>query len=423
MKRSRQLLTPSVEALLYRGDSPLFHELKLIYADVLGGDHTALSRIASVIKNHTKMDISFLVSECTYPDMSISFVPFDVNNVLRDGGFEKMEGKTFNIDTYQKLLAGGRGGVDSRGAVSGVFTKIPATIVVSRVMLSGGYTADELAAGTLHEVGHLYGYFDMMGRSIATSVLIAQTEHELAKTTDLAHREQIVDNITKVLGFEGLDTTELAKNGQEQTLQLVLVRNTVEKLLGDMGDAKLFGTEVEFLADSYAVRSGAAQPLTSLYLKLAKAGRHVQTTSRLEYVATEAFKGALLVAGMVAPATMVVTGLIAGLCIAAAGSHASDRNTPVERLEAVYADLVAALKDTSLPRELKESLVQDIQFVSGLREQLVKRSTVVAKLWQTLSPSHRRNVKQSKVQQEISKLVNNELFAKAAHLSTLQPAE
>lgn len=423
MKRFSGPITPSIESLLYRGDSPLFHDLKLIYGDVLNGDVTALQRVASVIQKHTKMDISVQAVDAPAPEMAIYFVHFDINHVLRDEGFQKMEGQVFNLATYKKLLDGGRGATDSHGAVSGVFTKIPATIIVTTPIINKElFTAEELAAGTLHEVGHLYGYFDALGRTLATSMLLQETQQQLAKTVDLGQRQQIVDETIKLLDFDGVDTVELAKLGQEPTFELVCVRNTVARILSDMGDAKLFGSEVEFLADSYAVRSGAAKPLTSLYIKLARANRHIQTVSRMEYVLTEAFKAALLIAGTFNPITVPITGLAAGLAIAAAAPKAADRNNPIERLEAVHADLVSALKDVTLPKELKESLVQDVQFISGLREQLVKRSTIVTKLWQTLSPSHRRTIKQIKLQQEIGKLVNNDLFPKVAQLSTLEPS-
>jgi len=415
-------LVPSVEALLYRGESPLFHELKLVLADAVAGDQSALLRVASVIKNHTHMDISVQVIDSFDCDLAIVFMPFDVNHLLRDPALQAHEGTVFDVTTYQALLGGGQAAVDHKGAVSGVFTKIPAVILVgSRLLTQGQVTAAELAAGFLHEIGHLYHYFDIMGRTVATSFVIRDTMALLAKTHDLTYRSQLIDTAAKTLEFD-MDAVDLAPVGQEKAFEAIVIRNTVAKIQGDLGDSKLFGGEVEFLADSYAVHSGAAKPLASFFAKLAKADGHTHTYSDIEYIATEAGKLALFVAGTLSAITLPVTALIAGLFIAYAGRHANDRNTPVERMEAVHADLVNLLKDTTLPQAFKESLLTDVQFISGLREQMVERSSLVTQLWLTLSPSRRHTYKQIKLQREIGKLVNNDLFAHAAKLSTLTAA-
>jgi hypothetical protein len=419
MSRFSGPLTPSVEALLYRGESPLFHELKLVYADVVAGDQAALTRVSSVLRTHTHMDISVQLFESETPDIAIYFIPFDVNNLLRDPALQKHEGMSFDIAKYKSLLDGGQAAVDSKGAVSGVFTLIPATILISTGLIrSGILTNDELAAVTLHEVGHLYNYFDVMGRTLATSFVIQDAQAMMAQTTDLTKRQQIVDLVSKTLEFE-MESVDLAAVGQEKAFEAIVIRNTVAKIQSDLGDSKLFGGEVEFMADSYAVHSGAAKALASGSTKLHKHDGHLETYSRTEYIVTEACKTALFLGGMLFPPTLPVTALISGLCIAYAGRHAHDRNTPIERLESVHADLVNLLKDTSLPRELKESLLADVQFVSGLREQMVERSTLVIHLWRSLSPSKRHTYKQIKLQREIGKLVNNDIFAKAAKLSTL----
>jgi hypothetical protein len=433
MQLNYGLFTPSVEALLYRGESPLFHELKLVAADVLTGDRSGIDRIASLIRTHTKMDITLRVLDLPYPELYIYWQAFDVNEVTRSDFFESWVGSRIDNRMYAQLLGGGKGAVNNRGAVDGVFTKIPAEITLSTKMLDGFVTAEELAAGLLHEIGHFYDYFDIVGRVVATSFLIQQTMQQLQGVSDLALRHQVVDNAVKILQFEGVDTEALASPKEEHAIEYVFIRNTVKAIHADMGDHKLFGAETEFLADSYAVRSGAAKPLTSLVMKLAKDGRNIQAISRLQYIVTEACKFAYFFTGVAAtaagaalgaPTLVGVAGLISALTVA--GSAMSDssawRNTPVERLEAIHADLVNLLKDQTLPSDQKEALLTDVQFVSGLREQLVERRPVMQYLWNTLSPGRKRNIKQITLQREITKLVHNELFVKAAKLSTVTPA-
>jgi hypothetical protein len=420
MKQGSGPLQPSIESLLYRGDSPLYHELKLIFADLQAGDETALERIGKVIHHHTKMDITLQLTDNPDPDIGIYFIAFDVNHVFRS--LQLKEGEKFDTRMLQRLLQGGKGAADSKGAVSGVFTKIPAVIVLSRPLVAKEFaTVEELAAGTLHEIGHMYGYFDVLGRTLATSLLIQETLVAMGQTHDLAVRRQMVDTTVKILEFEDVDIEALATPGQEKAFEAVLIRNTVARIQGDMGDSKLFGVESEFLADSYAVRSGAAKPLASLMIKTAKLSNHLQAQSRLEYILTEACKVAFFAAATAVSIPLVA--VLTGLTIAASSYiDYGDRNTPAERLEGIHADLVNLLKDTSLPHAQKEALLTDVRFVSGLREKLVERSTLVMQLWLTLSPSRRHAYKQAKLQREINKLVNNDLFVKAAQLSGVHPS-
>lgn len=427
-------LSASSEALLYRGESPLFHELKIVFKDILAGERSATERLTAIIRQHTHMDISVRVLDMPHADLYITWQSFNVNDVTRSEIFDNFIGQTLDVKHYASLLQGGKGSVDSRGAVTGIFTKIPAEITVTSKLLDPAYiTADELAAGFLHEIGHLYDYFDIVGRVVATSFLIQQTQLQLQGVTDLTHRHQIVDNSVKILQFEGIDTEALADPKEQGAIEYVFIRNTVKAIHADMGDHKLFGAETEFLADSYAVRSGAAKPLAKLLVKLAKDGKDIQAVSRLRYIVTEACKFGFFFVGVTAaaagaiigaPALAAYAGMISGLTVAmSAMSDASAwRNTPVERLEAVHADLVNLLKDQTLPSDQKQHLLSDVQFVSGLREQLVERSPIMQYIWNSLSPGRRRNIKQITLQREITKLVHNQLFVKAAQLSTIKPA-
>lgn len=434
MQFQLESLSASSEALLYRGESPLFHELKIVFKDVMTGDRTGIERLTTILRRHTHMDISIRVLDLPHADLYISWHSFDVNEVMRSEIFDNFIGERLDIKDYAALLQGGKGAVDHRGAVSGIFTKIPAEITVTTKMLDPAYTtADELAAGFLHEVGHLYDYFDITGRVVATSFLIQQTQLQLQGVKDLAQRHQIVDNAVKILQFDGIDTEALADPKEAGSIQYVFIRNTVKAIHADMGDHKLFGAETEFLADSYAVRSGAAKPLTQLLVKLAKDGKDIQAVSRLRYVVTEACKFGFFFVGVAASAAGVMVGcaelavyagMISALTVASSSLiDTSDwRNTPVERLEAVHADLVNLLKDQTLPSDQKQALLSDVQFVSGLREQLVERYAIMQYLWNSLSPGRRRTIKQITLQREITKLVHNHLFVKAAQLSAIKPA-
>jgi hypothetical protein len=418
MKRPPALLVASTEALLYQGRSPLYQELTGVYHDVLAGDSAALARVAKIITHYTKIAVTVHAQDWDGYDVAVYFYPIDVNHVLRDRCFEK-EGDVYQLNPLSALLKSGKGSVNAKGGVDGVFTLFPAQIWVSKGMVDGTFTAEELAAMTLHEVGHIYSYFDTLGRTTVTSLAIAETQKALSATVDLEQRTHVVENTVKFLQLDGVDAGALAAPGEERAFEYIVIRNTVAKLSADQGQPKLFGGEIEFLADSYAVRMGAAKPLTSAHFKMAHLNRNIQARDRSNYVIVEGVKVACLLVAALSPQTLLIGALIASLCIACGRNDLINRDTPLERLAAVHGDLVALLKDRSLPRERVNELLLDAQFVSSLRETLTEHSTLVTYLWLTLSPSRRKLYKQIALQRQIGDLVNNDIFVHAAALKAL----
>lgn len=414
-------LKASLEALQFRGTTPLYQDLRMIYLDALAGEEKALERIASVIRKRTGILLSTLIYESPHADLSIYFIPFDINGVFRSPELQNHPGTKVDFGHLKPLLQGQQGQTTDRGAVKGIFTKIPCQLVLTTGLLQGKeLTAEELAAMTLHEVGHAYGYFDTLGRCLATSLAVAQTQAILAETKDLATRKHAIASAAKVLHLGEIDATSLAAPEEAKSVDYVFIRDTVAKLASDLGSEKLFGGEVEYLADSYAVRSGASQPLLSGMMKLYKASSNAQLRKRGEYVLVEGLKVGVLLAGALHPAILATASLLAGLAIAnQSKSSFVSRNTPIERVEAVHGELVQLLKDRTLPASLRESLLSDVQFVSGVREQLAENLTLVTHLWLTLSPTRRKHYKQVKLQQELNQLINNDLFVQAAKLRSL----
>ena len=422
MKPRHMALGYSLESVLYQGKSALYADLVAVYRDALAGDTTSLARVAQVVHAHTGMAFTTHLYDgysLTDYDVTVYFLPFDVNHILRDPILATQSGEHYDLERFRPLLKAGRGSTTRQGTLTGIFTQVPAQLWVTRSLFNGYLSAEELAALTLHEVGHVYNYLDLMGRTVATTLAISETQAILNTTTDLAERTHAIASLVKVFDLSHVDEAALAANEEPEAIQYVLIRDCVSTLMADLGQESLFGAETEFAADGYAVRMGAAAPLGSALVKLAKARGHRQLLTRTTYAAVNATKLAALLVLSIYPPALYVASVVSALVIALTAFAPLNRNTPVERLEAAHGELVAILKDRSLPREKVTELVQDAKYVSHLRESLMDRVGVLNHLWNTLLPSKRRLYNQVQFQRTVSKLVNNELFTKAAELSTM----
>lgn len=424
MKHLDASLKASIESFFYKGPSPLYTELTGILADIQAGDLEARERLTAVLRKRTGLSkLTTIIDEHLGVNAYIVFPQANVNHVLRGGwGFNwnAFAGAAVNYGDYATLIKQTSGATERNGSVSGIFASFPVSITIGRGLFDAQFTPAEIAAVVLHEVGHIYGYFQTLCMTVVSSLLVNQTVKALQATTDLHERVQIVDRTVKFLDLRDVDSAGVAAEGEEGTAETVLIRSVVLKLSSDQGAEKLFSGEAEFVADSYATHSGAAQPLASALVKIFKAGGHLELSSRSNYVIVECLKVAYLLIGVAVPGLAPMVALIAGMMIGLSKNAMLYRATPTERMEEVHADLVNLLKDRSLPAELREALVQDTKFVSGIRETFVERHTLVTMLWLTLSPSRRKLYKQQQFQRDLGKLINNDLYTRASELTLLK---
>lgn len=426
MKLPQPLLTAVTEALRYNQRSQLYQLLTAMCHDYLEGkDPKAILRASDIIKHETHMDIRVEVFEASRPAAFILHMQIDPNHILRDPSLLSMEGERVSLRAFAQLLKEVKASVDENGAVYGAFTKFPATLYLANSLMDGSFSPEEIAALMLHEIGHQYSYFDMMGRTLLGSVAIAQLEEQLASTDALEDRTHYLANTAMVLDLSNVDARELADPDKAGQVRYVFIRDFIAKLAADQGSERVFNGEAEFLADSYAVRQGAAKPLVSAYVKLAKAHRDPQFLSKKAHVATEATKAALTILTVGAastiflPVTMTIGTVIAGMMMSVAAQDLTERNTPAERLEAIHHDLVAILKDRSLPKGEQNAVLHDIEYVSMLSEEVRENQTLLGMIMRSISGPARKRYKQIEFQRELGRLIHNDLFVKAAQLKQL----
>lgn len=415
----------ALEALRYQQRPQLYQSLVSTYQDALEGDLLAVQRASSVIKHATNMPTTVVRYQATVPFAFTQFTSFDVNNVLRNPVLQGLEGKKVSLTVFAKFLDEQRASVKSDGSVTGIFTQFPAQIYLSEALFQGAFTAEELAAITLHEMGHLYGYFDTLGQTLLASIAIGQLEELLQGIENLETRSHYIESTVKVLSLKHLDPDEIARKEDAGNLRYVLIRDVIAKLVTETGSDKVFRPEAEFLADSYAVHMGAASHLVSALVKIAKAMGDKSFLDKQSFIATEAVKAALsiLVVGVAgtlfSPIAFAIGTTLGAAVMATRAQDITERNTVAERLDAIHQELVAILKDRSLTKDAQTSLLKDVEFISTLREEVKDRFTIVGAILYTLSPLARRTYKQIKLQQELSRLIHNDLFIKAAQLKQL----
>lgn len=271
----------SFESILYQGKS---NDLKSILIDRSGraieyckaDDYNKmvdeLVLMSGDIKRITGMDLRVRVIDfkkwksilgtpySAYTDVKV----LDRVSLFRKDYIEKSmtSGKSMNISQVLD------GGVDyTTGRVSGVFTQIPAEIVLYINLLDGTLEAEELAAMIAHEVGHNFTNFSMTG-------ILGVTTAFMGSMVDVFDRYATNEDIKVKVARSLVNTldpnTKVDIQPNMEELAIFTMNNT-DKIFTDYTGLGWKGMEsLEYLADQYTSRLGLAGATAKALTKLSR---------------------------------------------------------------------------------------------------------------------------------------------------------
>ena len=426
---SPEPLAASLEAIHFQRKPLLFKELTLLCNEFLENPGNLMQRYTTfekVIKRRTGLSVHVRVDR-TIHETGFCIRPPAIkpDSLLTDYLLSKhFDGAQYLLDgKTKKLIEKYEGYIDlAQGKVSGLFSKFDFQLYLPYTAFAKGlFTGEETAAIILHELGHAFTYYETMTQSLTQNLVIATAVDGLKSETDPERRLKLVVETGKLLDVKLADPNELAESRNAAVIQTVLIKEVITKKQSSSKSELFDNRATEFIADQYAVRQGAARPLAMALDKMGRKYHDVEYRNTGLHVTLEAMKTALMVlmsAGLVMTsgpvgASVVLIGLAARLSYAAG---VVEHDEPGKRLDRMRNELIQNLKDPSLPKDLKQSLLEDLDFLAVLRKNINDNRTLMSYVWTALTSFRRNQNRQMKFQQDLEKLVNNEIFAQAAKL-------
>lgn len=435
----------SMEAISYQGRSMLLFDLisaietfrahvspTQLYSDQfdLTKAQSELDRLnlTGIVEKRTGMRVAFLVND----EHTINCVPplLDANNpffrLLKSS--ELIDSRKNALERNQRALRMAqdvRGWVDLKSAkVGGVFSTLNNRIYLgTELLVDHQFTSEEVAAMVLHELGHLFSYFETLGYTTAVNMVINTAVEALREVSNDTQRYQLISQAASA--FHVKPDAEVFEEKNDDTVKVLLLK-TIEQAQQDRVAQLAAGRErrynyrsIEFMADQYAARMGAAMPLASARHKMAKLSVVDYGRSRAGFIAFQAARMALLAAAFVVPTSVVVGPLVLFSCTFLLACQAVDedgRDDPSESLGRVSRDLVQVLKNPKLDPKLRKELLADLDALSSLREEVQEHHGIIRYIYRNVLPTGRRQAKVREIQKSIEDLVNNNLFVHASRL-------
>ena len=273
------------------------------------------------------------------------------------------------------------------------------------------YTSAEISAIILHEVGHVWSFYEHLVRFRTTNQILITMVRELDGTTDAGQREIIIKEAGEMMALEAVDAQELSKKNNT-TIYTVIITNLARKNRSQSGVEGYDINSFEALSDQFATRHGAGRDLVTALDKLYKGT--IYRRGWVSYFFVEFLKLAVLGLGIFEVATgqlwsaYTTFALLAGLLLA--DSHHDWYDKAGARFKRIRNDLVNELKSPDLPKEDSARIRQDIDVIDKVNENMKDHTQLVGLVYDYLIPTGVNKRKQIEFQQQLEDMASNKLF-------------
>lgn len=333
-------------------------------------------------------------------------------NSLQRAYFKGATGKDI-IAQAQKGFCKGSVDID-KATVSGVFAEIEHRIHLHAGLLKKeSFSNTELAAILLHELGHVFTYYEYITRTVTTNQVLEGISRTLSSTDDKAEIEAVLVTARQALRLTDLDVKALTKSTNQKTVEMVIFSSVVEHTRSQLGSDIYDANGWEMLADNFATRLGAGRDLVTALNKL-YSGSHSSYRSTGYFLFLEAAKVTSFVAG-----TLLLTAGFIGLgglsFIAFINLFAADLNSttydrPGIRIKRIRDQVALRLRDKAISANERKQLEEDLVYLDESLKTINDRNQLFTVLGSFFFKSVRARYQQERLQAELETLANHDLF-------------
>lgn len=343
-----------------------------------------------------------------------------------------------NIKNFKK-----KSYVDLKSAkVAGFFSDIENQISfdVYNLQNTAKLSAREIAAVFAHELGHIFTTLEFFDRSYTANQTLACAIKAANASKDKTKDEHIyiLQQLGDATGQEGL--VELADIKDGYTKSMVAL-GLGFKESGSLSNLNYDETQVEAQADVFATRLGFGKELVTASYKLEKLNMGFLDKYRPVKWVLEFSKIAVapLLVSYFAMMPMAAVGWIAptlaNLGLASAASYVSamlltyvsgdavrdwSRDDPKVRYLRIKEQLNTLLKNKNLSDNQKKETLMDIEQIDEVIKNTKDTINFSRAIANFVMPSNRAAKKGIELQRQLESLISNDVYARAALLSTLK---
>lgn len=411
-----------VEAIAYQ-TTKFYDELTELVeqfrkANVYTTQEAAKMGIPKLIEDYTGLSVRIDIESSWSPNAMIRIPDMDKNHPMLNN-FYRGWFTNNDMHTISKMVNDKFTGVIDRknSKVAGHFSKITAPLYLTTALLkSEKFSASEIAAIMLHELGHLYTFFERIIDLVSINYAAWSAAERIMKTEQDADRVVILTEFSNAVNADLIDKETMAKMDGKDVIFTHLVCETVKNRRNEEGDMVYSYRGYEFSSDQFAVRHGAGADLGSALDKVYRA--QFLNPSYISWPTHVAIQSIGFLYQVLMASTGVAGGLFVALFLLAARPMNKTYDDPRQRMERIKREMVGELK-LKLSDERRRQLVQDIEAIDTMMSNVNDKAEWLEAIWKYLIPAGRSNQAKMEFQQSLERLANNNLFFQAARLDNM----
>lgn len=308
-----------------------------------------------------------------------------------------------------------------RARVSGIFEKIPVEVGMSKPFLK--YSAEAMAGAILHELGHVWTFFEFLGLYTFRNAIISNTVNEYLNCKDEKEKFQF---IIATKNIWGLEMDEKIAQLDDETATKVIAGGMINNFKDGVGYVQYDQNTAEVIADQFAVRMGSSpdifETLGDLSINAIRAANRNDNFEIMKTVfgAVVSVVSSVIVAPLALPMVIIATGISFLLPVMAAKvANGSTYDNGYERyIRAMYEE-IGRLKKRDIPPEIMKMVLDNLLRYRKVIEKAPKIDNLTQKIARWFSSDFREQEKKMKYQQLTEELLANELYIHSATLKTL----
>lgn len=369
------------------------------------------SKLSSIVMAHSGMNIIFHISPAVKYNAFFKIPSMDGNHpFFTQMGLHHWFGSESGISLINDN-GPIKGNVDIKNyRVSGDFSKIELNIVISHVwMKDRTFDDQEISEVIMHEMGHAFTYLQLLGGLIRDSWLISNAAKVVVNEKDPEIKKKVLVRTKEQLGADELNYESLmgtSSIAQKDTVELVLVSNSLIKGSSNSGTMSYDARTVEQIADGFVAYNGGGRGLASALTKIYKKAGYQETWSTPTYIVAELFKVLMTLVflfNVPLPTILYLISIIPSRKV---------YDDPETRLKTLKQQCLAAYRQEKDP-EMKKQIEGEIDAIDASMKHVTDRRTVYQIIFDALTPVGRKRYNQEKQQEAIKALLFNELQLKA----------
>lgn len=363
--------------------------------------------VSGIVLKHTGIKLSFTVEDTDDMNAYVHIPTVDKNNPLVYNYFKPYLGSDdFDGIIKNKKMDQVLGWVDlAAGRLGGVYSEIEHKAVVLRGMFQSRLlTCEEIAAVMLHEIGHLFTYYEFLGHTLTTNVILHAATQQFFGSDDKIRKVRIVHETCKALKVDIDDVESLIECNDKEVFQTVFVRQKIMHTRSSLGTPVYDLTATEVLADQYATRMGAGRHLaTGLDTIMRHYGGGSSYRTSAGHVIATVFNVVLFLF-----MTAITFGLF--LLILFINPAMKTYDPPEARIRRIRNEMMVIIKSNKITKERKAEVMDDIKAIDLLLKRVEDKRGLIEMFYTSVLPSGRKQYQQLRFQVDLERLVNNDLF-------------